>query len=193
MTGQQPPPPPARGGVVRVPISTPRFSPTKFARTAVDFGTGVIGDAFARRFRRSAEQEDASALTNIDAMSFAPLATKESGAAWVFDSEGVRLEGHRRLRVTLRWQELHHVVLELQQSSMLGLQALRVAIWPVDPAMFATTHPECSALWDDTLGTYSLVLSKGPTIPQHKLDLALAGVTHAGPRFDGRLKTSSTG
>lgn len=160
---------------MRVPISTPRFSPSALARNLWRFATGGLS----------------AGSKQTDAMTFAPLKVRASGASWVFDTAGMRLEGYR-LTVSLAWVELARADLELQSSSSLGLEALRVAVWPLDPAAFGAAHPEARALWDDTIGTWSAVLGKGPTISQTTIDLALAGLAHAGPRFSGALTRSGT-
>lgn len=160
-------------GPVSIPISTPRVSLKTFAKSLWRFSTS-----------------DEDPVSNANGVGNAPVAEQESGASWVIDREGLRLEGYRRLPLAFHWVEISGVTLELQQSQLQGLQALRIGLWPVDPAGFAAAHPKAAALWDETLGTYSLVLSKGSLVPQTKTDLALVGLRHAGPRFDGRLRTT---
>ena len=181
-------PDPSPGGVVRVPVSTPRLSPTALGRSVWAFASGGTGTDFKDRFRRALRDRRPQALVDIDAMTFSPLASRESGASYVFDAHGVRLEGYRKLRLALTWSEIGRVALQLQHSKLLGLRSLRLVVWPVDHQAFAAAHPECGILWDEEVGGYSLNLSTGTVISQTKMDLAVVGVAHAGGRFSGQVE-----
>ncbi|MEO9322671.1 hypothetical protein ABFT23_04220 [Nocardioides sp. C4-1] len=171
---------------VRVPISTPRFFPVRLVRNVLAFGTGRMSEVTARRFRDDAHPE----APPVTAMTFSPLSVRETGAAYVFDARGLRLEGYRRLRLAVEWTELDRVVLEVQSFAALGLEGLRVAIWPHDPHGFARAHRGVEATWDETAGTWSLVLAKAPVVPPEKVEAAVVGLRHAGHRFTGEVVRS---
>lgn len=156
---------------VRVPISTPRVSPVAFARNVWRFSTGQL---------------TAASGAKVNAMTFAPLAVKDSGAAWVFDRGGLRLVGYPRLPLAIGWSELRSAELELQESATLGLQVLRIVLQPHDPTTFTRAHPGVESLWDPTVSAWSAIVSKGPQIPEETIrqteeGLALGG---HGPRAE---------
>lgn len=87
----EPPPPVERpsGDEGRVPVRTVKPSATAFARSVWQFASGTVGDAFAGRLLgRSADQPTAP---TIDAMTFAPLEVRETGAVVVPELGGYAL------------------------------------------------------------------------------------------------------
>lgn len=189
----EPPPPVERpsGDEVRVPVRTVKPSATAFARSVWQFASGTVGDAFAGRLLgRSADRPTAP---TIDAMTFAPLEVRETGAVVVLDRHGLRVEGSRELAFALAWSEVGRVSLQVQHSRLLGLRMLRLVFWPAHPHTFPAAHPECAPALVPELGGYALALTTSPRVPQADIDLALSGLALAGARFDGEVEEVSTG
>lgn len=165
------------GNAVRVPIATPRFSLGRFVGTVFRFMTG----------EGAKPNPDAQPTAEPNAMTFAPLALRDSGASYVFDADGVRLEGYKRLPFAILWSETKQVRMQVERSQMLGLSSLQCLVWPADLEGFAAAHPQFSEFWDATVGAFSLTMQKAPTIDSQTIALAMAGARHAGHRFDGAL------
>ncbi|MFD4033452.1 hypothetical protein ACFWVP_23810 [Streptomyces sp. NPDC058637] len=125
---------------------------------------------------------------DVDAMTFAPLALRETGAAYFFDQGGLRLEGSSEVSLALSWSEVDRVALQVQHSRFLGLKMLRLLVWPAYPQTFLAAHPGSAPAWDEGLGGCALAVVKAVTIPQDSIDLTLAGLAFAGMRFDGRVE-----
>ncbi|MDI3405275.1 hypothetical protein [Streptomyces cavernicola] len=179
--------PPA--GVIRVPVRVPRPSPMAFAKAVWGFAGGATGDAFTKRLRRAARHPDPDPSLGIDAMTFAPLALRETGAAYFFDEHGVRLEGSSEISLAVSWCEVNRVALQVQHSQFLGLKMLRLLLWPTCPQSFLAAHPGSAPAWDAALGACALAVVKATTVPQDSIELALAGLDFAGAaRFDGRVE-----
>jgi hypothetical protein len=178
-------------GVVRVPVRMMRPSPVAFAKSVWGFASGATGAAFTKRFRRAMRGSDPDPSLGIDAMAFAPLALRETGAAYYFDPSGLRLEGSSEVSLALSWSEVARVALQVQHSQFLGLKMLRLLLWPTHPHTFLAAHPGSVSAWDAELGGCALAVVKATTVPQDSIDLTLAGLVFAGERFDGRVEVLS--
>lgn len=175
-------------GVVRVPVRMMRPSPLKFAKAVWGFAGGATEAAFNKRFRRAMRGPNPDPSLGIDAMTYAPLAMRETGAAYFFDQGGLRLEGSSEVSLALSWSEVSRVALQVQHSRFLGLKMLRLLLWPVYPHTFLAAHPGSAPAWDAQLGGCALALVKATTVPQDSIDLTLTGLAFAGQRFDGRVQ-----
>ncbi|MDG9720662.1 hypothetical protein [Streptomyces sp. DH24] len=177
---------PAR--MVRVPVRMMRPSPLVFAKAVWEFASGATGANFTRRFRRAMRDPGTDPSLGIDAMTYAPLALRETGAVYIFDEGGLRLEGSSEVSLALPWSEVERVALQVQHSPFLGLTMLRLLLWPAHPQTFLAAHPGSAPAWDAGLGGCALEVVKAITVPQDSIDLMLAGLAFAGERFDGRVE-----
>ncbi|MDT0380146.1 hypothetical protein RM572_15400 [Streptomyces sp. DSM 42041] len=178
--------PPA--GVVRVPVRMMRPSPVAFAKAVWGFVGGATGSAFTKRSRRAVLNPGRDPSRGVNAMSHAPLALRETGAAYFFDPNGFRLEGSSEVSLAVSWGEVGRVALQVQHSTFLGLKMLRLILWPLYPQSFLAAHPGSTPAWDAELGGCALAVVKATTIPRDSVDLTLAGLAFAGARFDGRVE-----
>ncbi|PZT70342.1 hypothetical protein DN402_33445 [Streptomyces sp. SW4] len=171
-----------------MPVRVMRPSLAAFAKAVWGFAGGATEAAFTKRLRRAALAPDPDPTLGVDAMTFAPLALRETGAVYVFDQAGLRLEGSSEVSLALSWSEVARVALQVQHSPTLGLRMLRVVLWPVDPQTFLAAHPGSAQAWDAETGGCALAVVKATAVPRDSLDLTLAGLRFAGERFDGRVE-----
>lgn len=195
---------PAPDEVVRVPIQVLRPSLVGFGKAVWNFGSGATGNAFVRRLRNTrgsradrgarpdVGEDDVAdpghSLLGITPMTFAPVALKDSGAAWVFDRHGVRVEGSAQISFALPWHEVDRVALQLVEARRLGMQVLQVALWPAAEQTFLAAHPECGPGWDADMRAVVVAVCKAVEVPQESTTLTLSGLAHAGGRFGGELE-----
>lgn len=177
---------------VRVPVLAIRPSPTAFAKQVWSFASGATGRVFTDWFRSARRDGDAAAAPELNAMTFAPVATRETGAAYLIDEAGIRLVGSSEVAFDLTWHEIGRVGLQVQRAQLLGLKMLRLVLWPSQPQTFLAAHPECRPAWDEQLGAVTVAVATSPTTPQASIDLAKAGLAHAGECFDGRVEELSS-
>lgn len=170
---------------VRVPVRIMRFSPLEYARRVWEFTSGAMGAGFVTRLCSALQDPDPKERLGINAMTFAPLGPRTTGAAFIFDPEGLRLEGSREVAFAILWSEVSRVALHRQRSHMLGLTTLRLVLWPAHPQAFVDKHPGVEAAWDAELGAFGVGVSTAPRVDPEP---ALLGLRFAGDRFRGQVE-----
>lgn len=182
--GPVPPPP---SSAIRVPLTTQRPTiPGGFAGIGRFIGDNpgeVVRDTIATELGVPYDMR----IPDGNAMSYSPLELQDTGAALMFDVAGVRLDGSREVALAVGWHEAARVGLSMQHSQMLGLQVLRFVLWPADPGAFLANHPGSGPAWDAALQGVGIAICKAPQIPQGAVELSMAGLRFAGPRFSGTV------
>lgn len=165
-----------------------RPSPSAFVKAVWNFAGGTAGDIFVKRFRRTLTTPNRDPSPDLTAMTFAPLALRETGAVYVFDRHGLRLEGGSEVSLGASWSDLSRVALQIQHSRLLGLKMLRMVLWPTCPHTFLAAHPGSAKAWDPESRALAFAVVTATTIPQDSIDSTLTGLTFSGARFNGRVE-----
>lgn len=143
---------------VRVQRLTMRPSLVEFGKQVGRFVSGAGGRELLRGLGRSAatgETYHPSPLAN------APLSLQKTGETYLFDAWGMRVQRSVEPFLAVPWTEMDKVSLQIQNSTMLGLEMLRVVFWPGQPQTFGDNHPECAKFFDPDRECYARSSPRG--------------------------------